>query len=1708
MALNAIDSVRELLNSSLSNTMFWDEDNNLSLLPSNLFPNSYLTEFSEDGSPEAYDLSGLPKALTGYHVNVSRPGRPRRDSMTRQTTARLPLEDAAWTSEGPIIRGYRSKGTDERKPLPPEITTVPSGQRGFAPGTYGYCWGVSGARRKDATPTTAITYFTLSANQRPLIPVPESFPQGTLHWDLYLTRPNKGAGSLALQERVPLRELRGLSAHELRGPWRNRGKRPTKNESGFGTPAKVRIPQDARIIPAQFDLRAGYYTLYLQLKNGRGTSLLSPISKRIKVAGDVETYQEKVSVEEPATTTSAVLSEPGGSGGSPSVGATSTNDPEEWHQAEGKRESSPYVRAGGRYMGEEVDAEESRLVGLINERRRASGLSDVVIDQSLNRMAYRGVEGPQSTEGMDYADETEYDTARTVEDSADEAFEVIQQLSNRHASSFAGFAAVGVAREPDEGGFRWCVVYGDTAPRSRAENAFCETVEADGTIHRHRRNEDGSHEYVETIAPDGSVMDAPVRTNVMNEWDLVQVENNTGRMNYAYSGSYARSLNNAAGEWHALKKVSVKSVSSGSEQVTITDGSLPDGTFGRAYSDGRIIGNASMLARASGNANQAMWAHELGHCLGFEHYTAGPSVMNTPIYLSETTNNDAPTSYDRQEYQSRWGHLTDSGEEPTTEPTPEQEYEWVTKTRVLPVKKGAGIFCRAPNVARKNPGVDYTYWVFYEPPDAPEGGTPETGATTGGGTFYRARRRRAPALSYFHGSAGTRKRRGITIHGYAPEEEPSGLAVGLVQEEPPTEDTSVIPAPDPTTIPDDPEIGGLETPPAGTYLADVQGVTESGALTDRSEPARRDLELGRMLKVTPPRTTNLLKNAEFSRLDAQDKPEDWTLSNVGSGTLGLYSVSEGVVRLDTSAPTTTMPEIRSDPVGINPDEPLTVSGEAFVSRYVSGEGGVRLVEYDEAGTILTATALVRATATGYQDFRLTFGNFAGGTPFAAGAHSVRLVVRMYAEEGFSANLAIDAYNLKLLGLPSDVRKYEVLEDGRATFDVSPATPLRQGSFVVSGPPKPPPGDISEEEPAIEVVSFESGAWNTDWNVGGDAGTVGVGGAIHGSNGWRIVDTSASRIHAFRRKTFSGEPLDGTSMGLRTLMRIDRLPTEGEVSVLALLDGSDRFLGRIVLRSDGRLLLDAVDGTRISLANVSEGQTMDLEIVVAQVNTRQGVISVGIGFDGSPREAVATLDGVDFRSRVVRTSEVGVSASTDPRSRWSLNYDQVVVSERGDILDREQPAPSPGYAPPPPDRPTFIGEPREFTPPDADGNTERIGQVYAFLAPGEARGSDAATINVLEDHIPVKPGLGYTFGIFSRWSVFTENPSPGVRLWLEGDGLEPILAASLGEMAGARGWHPVNEEDDFATFTVPRPEVDEQGNFLRGYTRLKVDAKLHDGVYVFQEPLLAQGIYTDFASRDAKRGFGCAISGTASFILDSRPPHLEAGIDVGTFWTDFGVRQAERELPAGNSIAALYGTTDSVLYSPDMIQDPQMVTPRRFLRVDLDFTGDGINSPVVSAGGVHLRTWHPIGTLLRADGSHFDGVAVVGNSLYDTEYPEVEIDRVGGHLLFVEKTEAIGRMHNIRIDVFTESAMREIESLTGEPFRIALPTARGEVRGMEYLVLLGEQVDFAGNVRDVPPMIWQGARRLIGYAEVAEAEILEAASQGQPLPSGVPVTAGA
>ena len=1258
-------------------------------------------------------------------------------------------------------------------------------------------------------------------------------------------------------------------------------------------------------------------------------------------------------------------------------------------------------------------------------------------------------------------------------------------------------------------------------------------------------------------------------------WDNVAVfEDNSARLGWSYNGSYDDAVQFASDAWNALGKVSVRrgggelAITDGALPDGIAGRTYSDG---RQINSSSLFRRGTKNMRRSVCGHEKGHSLRFAHIEGAPSImkpgvvvqstsnAEGPTSLDKREYNSQwgfLQNNsgggsggsggsgggsgDPDIEQDdgpQREIRDPTGLLDEffgggrkgGGRDPGGGETPEEpeepEFHWVDVT--LPYRVKTALFFKPPRMmSAKTPALDelrYTTWWLH---------TDLSGNQKVYRSFYALSNR--GTASYFADDGAWKD--GVAVPGLAPDaaagldKKNQGPPVRLAEEEIPQENTTIVEPPDPSSPPDEPTLAGQELLPADKYYMTVSAVTKGGKLSRASEPGRdaNGNPFVQTTALTMPRAVfatslNELRNAEWSSKDAKGNPEDWTLTNLGATTPGFFKVTDGVLRLWTVTNTNLQPSLESKLMPVGGERVTTIAGTAGATRVTAGSIGLVLVQYgadrkalkDAQGNLLSPIVVVDVASVGERTFeaRFTAEDFAPECALVAASARIRGVL---SGQQFQHNADGYFHSLRVYPFAADIGKVAPGAPGEpADFDPPPVTPCPAGPFAYVGePPIPSGGSQDLDDPALDTLGFEDGTTGL-WTPVGTAPAAMRGvqpsAGIHEINGYRAQDNSTGGAHtAYLERQFP--ELVGQASALRTIYRFDLKPTDGVVRLHRIAGSGGAIPAVLAVGPLGNVsvVVSPNGSPPVSIpldVTVYNGTILDVEI--AFVPGKQGLLTIAVGLGGGKRQIVLQRT-FDFEGRSADVMDPGVTYTLNSYSRHNIAFDQVVVTRRGDVPDRERLTAPAGWTPPPEDRPkTAAGDaPRSFEP---DG--ERMRQLRVFVPAGYGE----KVLPLLERPLPVRPGCTFAAALFGRWSCFTDEASAGLRVTLigESDDVAPLVVAEAGRPRGERGWHPTSageaNRDDHDLYTVP---------LEGGYTHAVLEIVVRPGYYVFQEFLhalqrpanLLTGAPAEdlsvFAQRDAKRGYGRALEAAGEFILDSMPVAAEAAPDVGNFYSELGAKVLEDETPVGSLEVEFSTSHDGVGWLPYTDRDSVSL---RLLKQSLFFSGDGRDGPMIAPGGIYLRSWSPVGVLLRADGTAFPGGAYVGNLLSATSYADVEVKKVGGRLVLVPQSEEIGRLdQGIKITVFTEAAKKEIERncLLGE-FLLELPYSGGTYAGESMLIRFGGQVSL--EVQPVPQGVAEyfgvsgepfRVREIYAVGETEYAEVLELAPLQGPMGEAV------
>lgn len=523
---------------------------------------------------------------------------------------------------------------------------------------------------------------------------------------------------------------------------------------------------------------------------------------------------------------------------------------------------------------------------------------------------------------------------------------------------------------------------------------------------------------------------------------------------------------------------------------------------------------------------------------------------------------------------------------------------------------------------------------------------------------------------------------------------------------------------EPTDPPDVKVFGAakLETNPTGTttYWATL-AYTARGEVGRAATAKPITLQPGETLRIIPADPTNLIRNSQFVDIDADGRPDGWTLTAVGGpaaagGPEGTFSVSGGTMTLSTLGEKTISPAQTplqktpavSNTFVVNRDESYVIGG-TLTADIIKGSVQVYLEELDAEvnGSVVGTAKNLRdlISQTGSIDFSKRYGPT---TDTAAGIEgwndatvAARVVVR------FAGNVRDAAVTIgELFVTPHDrrLRRYEEPVEYREPANSDPPNWVRWNKFFNKAVGPPPVGRRTPPRAApLDKIDFGTtgplGPAPTPWALR-QLGSLGLTSQVTqaaaidkpvGSYGWHVAKSSSNTGLYYIHRSFT--PATRDKMAVRAKFRVRTRPTRGQIALLQIKhfqsDAANFALGYVTLTENGELWLYHWDpdgnnkrgiarGLRVA-TGIINGDILDIELYVSGAGTKQGLVQIALGKNGARRTLLSTLLRPDYTNPRTDTEyyakvvQVGPSMYTDPATLWEFDIDSVTVTEIGDVL---------------------------------------------------------------------------------------------------------------------------------------------------------------------------------------------------------------------------------------------------------------------------------------------------------------------------------------------------------------------------------------------------------------------------------------------------------
>jgi hypothetical protein len=767
-------------------------------------------------------------------------------------------------------------------------------------------------------------------------------------------------------------------------------------------------------------------------------------------------------------------------------------------------------------------------------------------------------------------------------------------------------------------------------------------------------------------------------------------------------------------------------------------------------------------------------------------------------------------------------------------------------------------------------------------------------------------------------------------------------------------------------------------------------------------------------------------------------------------------------------------ELSNTLVAANRDRLERVRCTLEVSEWSSGRGYVEIVQFNDSNTEIAALSLGTLAQNGFLYIDKTVGDSSlVPTPDVLLDQNATFIgIRWGIENGTQSNrnLKVAVYNLFWHPFDAHPRRFEERAQPDELWVPSndPATPIPGSHVLAIGKAPDTPGDAQEAATPLDRVSHtpsvegqasggtvrgsgnippgwtweESNAGvNSEATIVDNIATVTKGSATFAGVGNDVARFRSDGLQAsnqnFFTKDFSGGWLGGNALAIRFRLHIERLPSkEGRsVSLAAILTDDDKTMARFKLWHDGTLELltlnyESFERKATVLTNLRAADIVDGEIIVGGGNTNAGIASTYVGVNGQARSAGAYLSGVDWygnkpnatepdnTKRTPRQVKYGGFSENHPDQKWTLNFDDVYVTQNGYAGVIAPPATGPT---PMPDRPQKTAGNYRILAPDG----EVINQGYAFYLRSDAL--EGVWMGHETDEFYVRPGVQRTAAVFMKPQDFPENQRIFVLAAYNESG-DRVEIGCLSEQTGANavanltpGWF-----EFWMVYTPPE-----------GYFRLRWEHEgTTGGTYVWQEPVDAVGNLDSLAERDAARVEARATTAKFSVLLEARVPG-QTGTAMDQGWQErrkaiIVSSQIPDELLALNPPAVTWQarSSDRTDVWTTFQTDEDLIPDLRYVELEITLRGDGTYSPIVPAGGASVlySTYQPI--LLRDNRTAlYGGVLIGGDS--ESNLPrrvnrhEYDTDAVGGRALPRAISDRIGRLGPYAVRVYTREGEDEL-----------------------------------------------------------------------------------
>lgn len=1001
-------------------------------------------------------------------------------------------------------------------------------------------------------------------------------------------------------------------------------------------------------------------------------------------------------------------------------------------------------------------------------------------------------------------------------------------------------------------------------------------------------------------------------------------------------------------------------------------------------------------------------------------------------------------------------------------------------------------------------------------------------------------------------------------------------------------DTSGIPDPQDAPSPNVPDslhnsygvYGGSGLHDTGTVNYYVAFTATIGGIEGPRSKAVRipNVPAGSGIRLFPPKNVQRLRNAEQTETGTDGLPLDITVSNATiSGAVVTSQPGFTQVALTGVASTAATPAITTTPVDLKDSAgnmlTWTLQGELQVSSYTgttpgtTGQVRVQLEQFNVTQDQYLTTP-VAAIAGATVDLTLETGNntidSTGSERFTRtilpsdnfwnpAALSARLTA--YTPQGTVRTLVWTVVDLGMH--PQEHTPEKFIEGDPETGEPDDADPPphqhhhegphhhhhkhRRKKHPRRGRALPGPDRPTSPGITLNTWTAESGEDRSSLVATGSP-SVSTTAALTGTNGFLFQDTNVSSFTpSYYTATLSAQR---TWLGVRPRIKVQTLPSSGNVEVLRILDQNGGTMLSYLLSSTGTFTVQAiseigtVEWTR-DIAHTNGGNAiaaLDIiapELVATGGNSDDGLVRAW--YSNSRNFSVYSLaasnesdkQDLDWTERFPQSYVFGIISMSVASATCTLYFDDVIVTENGltHIRDRA-----------------------------GDGKVIYQGTLYI---PDHAGQPVRHNVLPRSTRIAAKPSTTYVYGFYSRWSALKGNQRPfhisATRL--DGGSVDYGTPYGGGPISGSHGWAeyamafttpedcyeltiagrdvhvgkikyqelsltelsrpPVPFISNSVTdiFTTQDPHEMNNGDIVKVVNQggaLPSGLDIHTNYYIissttftYQLALIPGGsavnisapgtgintLLRDLPKRTSRRNTTGSFRSTFDTDTPMRgtyAPHIPRD------WTRAGVDAVES--PDSTDVAVSFRSSNATFNYSRPQTDISLVPPNKYLEITATLTGDGVFSPVISGISPYVEQTLRVATLLREDGSEFAGGVIVTDAQTPATLPNVEVrtkldKRIERHLI----AAPLGSFQAFKLQMFTDETAREIM----ETWLLPTSLFRIEYRGLAVTIKPREQIQIkqqpATQFKGTDPITGKDYYYVYATADVSGAEIVGEAS---------------